>query len=295
MMVASAIRGAQFSALVFWNKTVYICLLVAIAMIAASPMPGADVSAPAVSAAGTANAGASTTLVVRTDPRTGKLVRRPAQPDRAVSSNVPVNKFSESKFPVSTKPASAPKSLAAPKPEISAMVEQAAKTHEVDPLLVHAVIATESNYDAHAVSPKGAEGLMQLMPPTARMLGVTNSFDPAQNIEAGVRYLKQLQDLYRDDMLALAAYNAGPKAVDKFKSVPPFKETQNYVDRVGRNYEAARAAAVKSAEAAAVTAPAQAAGQALAGTEHAGSGEDRHPKLEQSVDENGRLSLKTSP
>ena len=167
------------------------------------------------------------------------------------------------------------------------MVEQAAKTHAVDPLLVGAVIAVESNYDAHAVSPKGAEGLMQLMPPTARMLGVTNTFDPQQNIEAGVRYLKQLQDQYKDDTLALAAYNAGPKAVEKFKTVPPYRETQNYVDQVGRRYDAARAAAPKSAEPAAVP-PAVAPAQQI-------SGEDQHRKLQQSLDENGRLSLKTSP
>jgi hypothetical protein len=228
-------------------------------MTAASPIAAADVSPASVSA--------STTFVVRADPRTGKLVRRPA--------------------PHPQKQTTAPKPPPSVKPEISAMVEQAAKTHAVDPLLVGAVIAVESNYDAHAVSPKGAEGLMQLMPPTARMLGVTNTFDPQQNIEAGVRYLKQLQDQYKDDTLALAAYNAGPKAVEKFKTVPPYRETQNYVDQVGRRYDAARAAAPKSAEPAAVP-PAVAPAQQI-------SGEDQHRKLQQSLDENGRLSLKTSP
>jgi soluble lytic murein transglycosylase-like protein len=244
---------------------VYICFLLAYAMTAASPIAAADVSP--------ASAVASTTFVVRADPRTGKLVRRPApQPQKQIAP-------------------AAPKSTPAVKPEISAMVEQAAKTHAVDPLLVRAVIAVESNYDAHAVSPKGAEGLMQLMPPTARMLGVTNTFDPQQNIEAGVRYLKQLQDQYKDDTLALAAYNAGPKAVEKFKSVPPYRETQNYVDQVGRRYDAARAAAPKSAVPAAVPplVPPAASGSGQV------SGEDQHRRLQQSLDENGRLSLKTSP
>jgi soluble lytic murein transglycosylase-like protein len=255
----------------------------AIAMMAASPIRAADVFAANASAAETpaAGAGVSTTFVVRADPRTGKLVRRPAQ---------------QAAKPA---PLAAPKQNPAVKPEIAApisarfatMVEQSARTHAVDPLLVHAVIAVESNYNANAVSSKGAEGLMQLMPPTARMLGVANSFDPQQNIEAGVRYLKYLQDLYKDDTLALAAYNAGPKAVEKFKSVPPYPETQNYVDQVGRRYEAARGdrAAVQAKSTEAPAAP------TVATPPQAASGEDQHPKLERHVDENGRLSLKTSP
>ena len=78
---------------------------------------------------------------------------------------------------------------------------------------------------------------MQLTPATARMLGVSNSFDPQQNIEAGVKYLKYLQSVYKDDRLALAAYNAGPGAVEKYKQIPPYPETQNYVNQVGKRYE----------------------------------------------------------
>jgi hypothetical protein len=293
MMLPSGSRRAQQLALVFGNKTVYICFLMAIAMMAASPIRAADVFAANASAAETpaAGAGASTTFVVRADPRTGKLVRRPAQ---------------QAAKPA---PLAGPKQNPAVKPEIAApisarfatMVEQSARTHAVDPLLVHAVIAVESNYNANAVSPKGAEGLMQLMPPTARMLGVANSFDPQQNIEAGVRYLKSLQDLYKDDTLALAAYNAGPKAVEKFKSVPPYRETQNYVDQVGRRYEAARG---DRAAAQAILKPGQSAtgklteapaAASFAAPVQATSGEDQHPKLERLLDENGRLSLKTSP
>jgi soluble lytic murein transglycosylase-like protein len=126
---------------------------------------------------------------------------------------------------------------------------------------------------------------MQLMPGTARTLGVTNSFDPAQNIEAGVKYLKQLQDLYQDDRLALAAYNAGPRAVDKYnKMIPPYAETQNYVDQVGSRYRAAKQA--QAGKEAAVAAAVD-DGPAVAPVEE-------HRKLEQFVDNDGKLVLRTA-
>ena len=100
--------------------------------------------------------------------------------------------------------------------------------------LVRAVIQVESAFNARAVSPKGAMGLMQLMPATARLFGVIDPFNPAENIRAGVSYLRQLLERYdHDEQLALAAYNAGPAAVDKYGSkVPPYKETQNYVQKI---------------------------------------------------------------
>jgi len=104
----------------------------------------------------------------------------------------------------------------------------------VDPLLVDSVIRVESNYNPLAVSPKGAEGLMQLIPATARRFGVTNSFDVKENIEAGVTYLKYLLDMFGDDRLAVAAYNAGESAVMRYGDVPPYRETMNYVSRVGK-------------------------------------------------------------
>lgn len=248
-------------------------------MLAASPMRADDASVPV---AGASSSVSSTTFVVRADPRTGKLVRR-AVPTAAAPADPAAAKATSGK--------SAVKPRAVVHPEISALVEESARAHDVDPLLVHSVIAVESNYNSHAVSPKGAEGLMQLMPPTARMLGISNSFDPGQNIEAGVRYLKYLQNLYKDDMLALAAYNAGPKSVDRFKSVPPYPETQNYVEQVTKLYDQARlsAAATKDAAPAAAARPAMAPMPVAPVPE-----EDRHPKLEQFVDENGRLHLKTS-
>ena len=174
----------------------------------------------------------------------------------------------------------APRAKSAPA-DIPAIVEQAARANQVDPLLVHSIIQVESNYNTYAVSPKGAQGLMQLMPKTAWELGVGNSFDARQNIEAGVRYLKYLQDLYKDDRLALAAYNAGPAAVEKYKNVPPYPETQNYVKRVGQQYGAAKAKQ-KAAEPA--PSPALAAPVIVV---------EEHPKLEQFVDQDGRLHLKT--
>ena len=128
-------------------------------------------------------------------------------------------------------------------PDIHGLIADAAKNFDVNPLLVDSVIQVESNYDPFAVSPKGAQGLMQLMPATAQRFGVTNSFDPKQNIEAGVRYLKFLQDTFQDDRLAIAAYNAGEKAVAKYRDVPPYAETIDYVAKVGKKYGRAKRAA----------------------------------------------------
>lgn len=240
------------------NKMVYICFLT-IVMLAASPMRAADLAASSLL---TPPADAGKVSVVRVDRRTGKLVR-------TVSGG-----------------ATRPASIAPPPAHIQQLVEKSAKAHNVDPLLVQSVIQVESNYNHYAVSPKGAEGLMQLMPGTARMLGVTNSFDPAENIEAGVKYLRYLQNVYRDDRLALAAYNAGPKAVDRYKGAPPYVETQDYVNQVGQRYRSA-----KELEAAKSQAQAAAAGGT---TEAAAPTEEQHPKLEQSIDQNGRLVLRTA-
>ena len=114
------------------------------------------------------------------------------------------------------------------------IIAEHARLNNVRPSLVRAVIQVESAFNPMAVSEKGAMGLMQLMPATAREFGVRNAFNPAENVGAGVAYLRRLLDRYDDDeQLALAAYNAGPGAVDKYgQSVPPYRETKNYVVKV---------------------------------------------------------------
>jgi soluble lytic murein transglycosylase-like protein len=119
----------------------------------------------------------------------------------------------------------------------SQIVEDAATAHGVDSDFIRSVIRQESDGNAHAVSRAGARGLMQLMPQTAAQLGVADSFSPEQNVHGGTRYLRELLERYHGDAIkALAAYNAGPEAVDRYHGVPPYRETRLYVMRVVRDY-----------------------------------------------------------
>jgi len=121
-----------------------------------------------------------------------------------------------------------------------ALIQEIAARHRVDTALVHSIIAAESNYNRWAVSVKGAQGLMQLMPETARDYGVQDVFDAAANIEGGVKFLKDLQVKYPNQPdLVLAAYNAGPSAVAKHGGVPPYPETKTYIARVKQNLKKA--------------------------------------------------------
>ncbi len=173
-----------------------------------------------------------TTLVVKADAQTGRLVRSVVVSPRLIS-------------PASTEPEGPP-----PEPaylsgnlpgDLRDVIDAIAAKHDVEGPLVHSVIKAESNYNPLALSPKGAQGLMQLIPSTARRFGVENSFNAQQNIEGGVKYLKFLMELYHNDYVkVIAAYNAGEAAVTKYGGIPPYAETRNYVQQVRRNLVSAR-------------------------------------------------------
>jgi soluble lytic murein transglycosylase-like protein len=207
------------------------------------------------------------TSTVRVDRRSGKLIRRILVPERVI----------QAQFAGAT-PSPDTQSRLAPGTRVDAIVEDVASRYNVDPLLVHAIIHVESRYNPFAISPKGAEGLMQLIPSTARQMGVRNSFDSRDNIEGGIRYLQQLQNRFSDLRLVLAAYNAGEHAVARFGGIPPYAETQEYVYKVGRRYgELRRTQKQSTARAAQPDTPVQ----------------PEHRPLETYVDEEGRLHLRT--
>ena len=250
------------------NNSAQLCFVVAI--LAALPSAAAD--------SAVATAEENVRIDVRADRRSGRLVRRVTiQPavieSRAVNIAAPV----AVKSPQVSHPF-------AKNPKINEAVEQAALQSDLDPLLVHAVIQVESGYNQYAMSHAGAQGLMQLMPATARSLGVRNSFDVEENIRAGVRHLKDLKETFKDDRLALAAYNAGAGAVDKYRWIPPYPETQEYVYKVGKKYgEARRAAAGQAMAKPAVPPP----------TPTVTSDEPETRQVESFVDADGRLHMRT--
>ena len=119
-----------------------------------------------------------------------------------------------------------------------ALIESVAEEYGLEAALIHSIIRTESNYDPHAVSAKGAVGLMQLMPETAKRYGVRNLYDPRQNIEGGVKYLKDLMNLFEGKTdHVLAAYNAGHNAIKKYGGIPPFPETRRFIEKVKTTYQ----------------------------------------------------------
>ena len=127
--------------------------------------------------------------------------------------------------------------LPVPKAELRLLIERYARFFGLSPQLVQAVVQAESGYNVRALSSKGAMGLMQLMPGTAELLGVTNAWDPQQNVRGGTAYLKQQLDKFGSVRLAVAAYHAGPKAVEKYGGVPPYPDTEEYVERVLSLYQ----------------------------------------------------------
>lgn len=209
--------------------------------------------------------------VVRAD-RSGRLVRTVVVSPRVIQPRV-VEAGTQKAEPV------------ADYANIPDLVREAAHKYDLDPLLVHSVIQVESAYNPYAVSPKGAQGLMQLMPGTARRFGVSNTFDPRENIDGGVRYLKYLTTLFPNNtQLAVAAYNAGEGAVWKYNyQIPPYRETEHYVYKVAKTYGRAKNQAQQQAAAQAASVPKQAA-QA--------SGPSYSP-VRYFVDSEGRLHMRT--
>lgn len=149
----------------------------------------------------------------------------------------PATRVNASLYTNAAQGAAAPTEKISTREQIKGLVSRISKKHGVDEKLVNALIKQESGFNPNAKSRVGAMGLMQLMPATAKGLGVTNPMDPEQNVEGGIKYLKSMLNKYNGNViLALAAYNAGPGAVDKYDGVPPYKETQNYVRSILANY-----------------------------------------------------------
>ncbi len=150
------------------------------------------------------------------------------------------------------------------------VITAASGRHRLDPDLVQSVIKAESGFNVRAVSPKGAQGLMQLMPGTASQLGVPNAFDPQANVEGGTKYLRELLERYDFDLIkALAAYNAGPQRVEKFGGVPPYYETRAYVARIVRDFNKKKAAEKKTTTGAPKGSAAKKSPQPTSSTAHA--------------------------
>jgi soluble lytic murein transglycosylase-like protein len=171
-------------------------------------------------------------------------------------------------------------------------VNNASATYHLDPDLVNSLIHAESGYNARALSPKGARGLMQLMPRTANQMGVEDAFDPQSNVDGGSRYLRELLERYNFDLVkALAAYNAGPQRVEQYRGVPPFRETQAYVARIVHEYntkkiaqekqekeEKRKLAATKSASGRATAAPKKASTTVAADVRHPSTPAESSPR-----------------
>jgi soluble lytic murein transglycosylase-like protein len=208
------------------------------------------------------------TTVIRPDLRTGRLVRSVTVTSKPVAEQRVTEALVAPRVVSPVAVAAAP--TAPPATSIDEAIEQIAAQVSLKPQVIHSVIKVESNYNPFAISPKGAQGLMQLIPATARRFGVSNVFNPAENIEGGSKYLKYLLDLYGGNYaLALAAYNAGEAAVAKYGGVPPFPETQNYLILVARQLqEAKKAEAAKQKTIAAGQSRPQAETRPAAGPNH---------------------------
>jgi hypothetical protein len=218
------------------------------------------------------------------DVRTADIEHFEAAPDLrsdppavAVHGFAPVAKSPNNEAPAGlpyqrTNQAPAHSALSFPQPrvDLNEVVNSASDRYRLDPDLVNSVIKAESGFNSHAVSPKGAQGLMQLMPGTASQLGVPNAFDPRANVEGGTRYLRELLERYNFDLVkALAAYNAGPQRVEQFRGVPPYYETRAYVARIVKDFNKKKIAQQKAAAAKTAAAKTKAAKKPAGATANA--------------------------
>lgn len=153
-------------------------------------------------------------------------------------------------FERDTTPVAVPEPTPKPTQNLDEIIQSISGRHRIDPDLINSVIHAESGFNQHAISRKGAQGLMQLMPQTATHLGVADAFNPGDNVEGGTRYLRELLERYNFDVIkALAAYNAGPGRVEQYRGVPPYSETRAYVARIIRDFNRKKLAEKKAASA----------------------------------------------
>ena len=187
----------------------------------------------------------------------GSVTRLYLGTDRTGYVDIPTNEIDRFEKDL-TPPVLTPPALARPtevpvaeRPQsLHEVIDTIGNRHHIDPDLINSVIRAESGFKPHAVSPKGAQGLMQLMPHTASQLGVANAFDPKANVEGGTRYLRELLERYNFDLVkALAAYNAGPHRVEQYRGVPPYYETRAYVASIIRDFNRKKRAQQKIAAA----------------------------------------------
>ena len=182
-------------------------------------------------------------------------------------SDPPANQASPA--PISSAPILTSSFSTHPQTNLTDVVNQASGRYRLDPDLVNSVIKAESDFNIRAVSPKGAQGLMQLMPGTASQLGVPNAFDPQANVEGGTKYLRELLERYNFDLVkALAAYNAGPQRVEQFGGIPPYYETRAYVARVVKDFNKKKIAQQKATQKTPAVKPAAGTKSASSRTSH---------------------------
>ncbi|HEY3836952.1 MAG TPA: lytic transglycosylase domain-containing protein [Bryobacteraceae bacterium] len=222
------------------------------------------------------------TVVVHPDLVSGKLIQAVVVQPREVAARVHA--------PLAETVAAVAVPLSS---NLADMIDQIATAYGVEGPLVHSVIRAESNYNAAAISNKGALGMMQLIPSTARRFGVQNPFDPKQNVEGGVRYLRFLLDYYKNDyQKAIAAYNAGEGAVDRYQGIPPYSETRAYVYQVAKNLRAARQAEVVKIAAQAKKAAENTPGD-RASSDSSEAGKDVYNPIRASIAGDGRVYYRT--